>query len=81
MKKITLSIAFFILAMCTYAQEDSLVNDIKHRSKALGHNGNHEIKVNIPFLILGASEISYERLISCYRRKAILGRLINVHFS
>mgnify|MGYP006951115009 CR=1 FL=1 len=64
MKKILLSITFFLAVTGAYAQKDSLAKAIEARSAAIGHTGNNEIKVNLLYLVLGLPEISYERLIS-----------------
>ncbi len=45
------------------AQTDSLSKSIQKRSEAIGHGGNNELKLNLLMTIIGAPEITYERLI------------------
>ena len=66
MKKSLLMIVFLASMSWCKAQSknpDSVSKAIELRSKAIGHGGNNEIKINLFYAVLAIPEITYERII------------------
>lgn len=63
MKKFLLLGLLLASTLMVSAQTDSLSKSIQKRSEAIGHGGNNELKLNLLMTIIGAPEITYERLI------------------
>ncbi len=65
MKKILLMGLILASSLLSYAQKtDTVKKSIQKNAEAMGHGGNNELKINLLFTVIGAPEISYERLLA-----------------
>ncbi len=65
MKKILLVGLLLASSLLSYAQKtDTVKKSIQKNAEAMGHGGNNELKINLLFTVIGAPEISYERLLA-----------------